>query len=348
MSNVKGMGARRLAQAILPCIKSEIPDIQLVVPFPSDLGELFPRNAVTYFKRYLPNSISRVLESIFPKRYNIPIINFTDVPLRTNDFQLLFLQNPHVFDDSMGADTFKSKFYRFLIRLNLRFVDVVVVQTGHMKKRFLDSYSFPSSKVVVIKQPSPLSSLRNFSPTTLSLRDVFGLRFFYPASTYPHKNHKVLSNIPSQFFDRGNVITLTCSSVELDYLSEDYFEFLGALSLQDTHSCYLKSDVLLFPSLDESFGLPIVEAMQMGLPIVIPDLPYARSLCGDSAFYFEPQSIESFLAALESVAEFVQGGMKLDYSNELADVPDSWSEVAALLIQLCDIHATFSNAGSAK
>ncbi|MBC7248236.1 MAG: glycosyltransferase family 4 protein [Actinobacteria bacterium] len=51
---------------------------------------------------------------------------------------------------------------------------------------------------------------------------------------------------------------------------------------------YKMADMFAFPSLRESFGHPIVEAMSCGLPIAISDLPYAHEICGDAAVYFDP------------------------------------------------------------
>ncbi|MEM7928074.1 glycosyltransferase, partial [Morganella morganii] len=45
---------------------------------------------------------------------------------------------------------------------------------------------------------------------------------------------------------------------------------------------------LIFPSLLESFSATPVEAMKMKVPVIASDLPFVRSICKDSAFYFNP------------------------------------------------------------
>ncbi len=64
-------------------------------------------------------------------------------------------------------------------------------------------------------------------------------------------------------------------------------------NLYETCSC------LLFPSISEGFGLPLAEAMGMGVPCVASDIPIFRELAGDDARYFDPRSPE---AAADAVA----------------------------------------------
>ena len=61
---------------------------------------------------------------------------------------------------------------------------------------------------------------------------------------------------------------------------------------------YRLADVLLFPSLDEGFGIPILEAGAHRLPIVCSDLPALRDLAGDAALYIAPDAEPGAVAAL--------------------------------------------------
>jgi len=61
---------------------------------------------------------------------------------------------------------------------------------------------------------------------------------------------------------------------------------------------YRVADLLLLPSLDEGFGIPILEAGAHRLPIVCSDLPALRDLAGDAAWYFAPDAEPRAVAAL--------------------------------------------------
>jgi glycosyltransferase involved in cell wall biosynthesis len=77
-------------------------------------------------------------------------------------------------------------------------------------------------------------------------------------------------------------------SVAEDAGAANRIVWLGILSSAEVHYLLTKADVMVFPSLAESFGLPLAEAMAAGCPIVAADLPYAHDVAGAAALYFEP------------------------------------------------------------
>ena len=65
---------------------------------------------------------------------------------------------------------------------------------------------------------------------------------------------------------------------------------------------YAAASVLVFPSLEEGFGLPVIEAQTMGTPAVVSDRPAPREAGGETgALYFDPTDPESFRDALERI-----------------------------------------------
>ena len=97
---------------------------------------------------------------------------------------------------------------------------------------------------------------------------------------------------------------------------------------------YAQVDGLLFLSKKESYGFPLVEAMFVGLPIVCPDLSYARTLCGNQAIYFEPDQPESLLQALHTLQLRLDDGWWPDWSDRLRCLPASWEDVACSMLEI--------------
>lgn len=64
---------------------------------------------------------------------------------------------------------------------------------------------------------------------------------------------------------------------------------------------YNGAEAFIYPSLYEGFGLPLLEAMACGCPILASDIPSTREVAGDVAVYFQPEHSDSLLTALESV-----------------------------------------------
>jgi len=71
---------------------------------------------------------------------------------------------------------------------------------------------------------------------------------------------------------------------EVIFLGE---RFNGRVSNEEIRALYRMSDVLLFPSQSEGFGLPVLEAGLSGLVVAISDIPALRELAGDDAIYFD-------------------------------------------------------------
>jgi glycosyltransferase involved in cell wall biosynthesis len=72
----------------------------------------------------------------------------------------------------------------------------------------------------------------------------------------------------------------------------------GGLGAHVVYDLYRVADLLLLPSHDEGFGLPLLEAGASRLPVVCADLPSLRGLAGNEATYFDPQAPASAVAAL--------------------------------------------------
>ncbi|MHB2025412.1 MAG: glycosyltransferase family 4 protein [Elusimicrobiota bacterium] len=66
---------------------------------------------------------------------------------------------------------------------------------------------------------------------------------------------------------------------------------LGYVSENDLARLYRGAMAFVSPSIYEGFGLPYLEAMAAGIPVLAPDIPTVREVCGDAAFYANPLSI---------------------------------------------------------
>jgi len=74
----------------------------------------------------------------------------------------------------------------------------------------------------------------------------------------------------------------------------------GHLPLEQLRQVVAGAVALLFPSIDEGFGLPPLEALACGTPVVCADLEVTREVLGDQASYADPRSVGAFLSAVEA------------------------------------------------
>lgn len=96
---------------------------------------------------------------------------------------------------------------------------------------------------------------------------------------------------------------------------------------EEVQSCYELADALLFCSHGEGFGLPIVEAAQHGVSLILRDLPEFREVAGDGAFYFTGDA-EGLATALREWVALANSGNAPRPSDDIAI---SWQESAAQL-----------------
>jgi glycosyltransferase involved in cell wall biosynthesis len=262
---------------------------------------------------------------------------FGDIPLRCKAPQVVFVQNSHLLSSQKKQYSFgyiKFLIARFLFRLTSKYANIFIVQTVVMKELLALSYPTIANKIAVIPQPAPQWLLEAASiKTHKSFFDGY-LRLIYPAAGYRHKNHQLLSKI-----NRNNDLQwpvknlkITLSADKNPNLNIPWLQCVGLLNGQQMVKAYSEVDALLFLSTDESYGLPLVEAMFLGLPIICPELPYARALCGSEAIYFDPNSIDSLNTAIMTLQERLKDGWVPNWQDQLQKIPTAWSEVANQMV----------------
>lgn len=151
------------------------------------------------------------------------------------------------------------------------------------------------------------------------------IKVLYVSHFMPHKNHTVLIDAINLLKQRGWKIKLYMTIGERDWLDgykaltrkikklnlEKNMELLPRVANSEVSNLYLMSDIFVFPSLCESFGFPMMEAMACELPMVVADTLVNREICGDAALYHDPHSsvdladkIEEFLKNSELLLKY--------------------------------------------
>jgi alpha-1,2-rhamnosyltransferase len=104
----------------------------------------------------------------------------------------------------------------------------------------------------------------------------------------------------------------------------------NSLSDKSLEHAYSHATALVFPSYVEGFGLPLVEAMQRGLPAMASDIPVFREIGGDYMAYFDlatPQSLTDLVVDMERTQRF-PAPLGLEQWRWL-----SWREASAQLVE---------------
>ena len=88
-----------------------------------------------------------------------------------------------------------------------------------------------------------------------------------------------------------------------DYSSRDNLIFPGRLSDAEVAALERHATAFIFPSLYEGFGIPPLEAMSQGCPVLASDIPPVREACGEGALYFDPAKSETLERQMKAVLD---------------------------------------------
>lgn len=350
ITNIQGLGATRLLESLLPEIfrqaGSDVSDIYLTKHRKQVNTWANQDTKVHVYRRFAPNPISRTLEVLYYAHQfagNGPILVLGDIPLRGVCNQTVFIQTPFLvskLEDVPLKQRFKVWLTQSIFRLTKADADNFIVQTEHMAKKLEQKYRIERAKIFVVGQPAPewILSLRDSQEPVKTLRET-KMNLFYPARNYPHKNHAFFASIDQTMatcWPIGQVV-LTVPSDQNPNPELECIECVGELDLIEMVDFYLRSNALLFLSKAESYGLPLVEAMFLGMPIVCVDHQYAHELCGDLPFYFQADDPNSFLEAIESLHKKLLLGWKPDWSEQLKKIPNDWPQVATQMLEVVEL-----------
>jgi glycosyltransferase involved in cell wall biosynthesis len=111
----------------------------------------------------------------------------------------------------------------------------------------------------------------------------------------------------------------------------------GYIAHTDMAAVYSRARVLVFASRYESFGIPIVEAMACGCPVITSDIGACREVAGDAAIFVQPDHPDSVADAMERVVADDALAHSLRGRGRARAAHFSWTESATRLLQ--ELHA---------
>ena len=183
-----------------------------------------------------------------------------------------------------------------------KMADQVVTISEFSKDTLIKHHHIPAEKITVAHL---CADQRFYQAREIAERPAADLPekyVFYPANRWLHKNHDVLLhalawlrdakhftvNAVFTGYDQENGYSIEQKAAEYG-LSDQVFQ-LGYVSVEELAYLYVHAELLVFPSLFEGFGIPLVEAMAAGCPVLASDRASLPEVGGDGAAYFDPSS----------------------------------------------------------
>ena len=193
----------------------------------------------------------------------------------------------------------------------------IIVSSGFTGDCLVERYGIAAEKIEVIPTGyGPEYRVIDDREGLQRIRAKYGLDrpfLFYPAATWPHKNH---GNLLAAFrilkesygFDGELLLSGIAMQSHGDITAEigrlglsGSVRLLGYLPAGELPWFYNLARMLVFPSLFEGFGIPLVEAMACGCPVVCSDMTSLPEVAGDAGALFDPRKPEQIAETIWSV-----------------------------------------------
>lgn len=209
----------------------------------------------------------------------------------------------------------KYGFFRWLLRRVIKQTDKILVPTEFTKNDLLKTFSLQPDKVVVTYEGAGQGRDGTEKPAEnfLSQLTIYKPYILYVGSAYPHKNlDKLLAGF--EIFNQRHP-----EEYQLVLAGQDSYFYQRLKNL--LHSRYYQLPVVLtgfvlderlpwlyelasayvFPSFYEGFGLPGLEAMQAGVPVMAANSSCLPEVYGSAVLYFDPHKSEEIALSLEQI-----------------------------------------------
>jgi glycosyltransferase involved in cell wall biosynthesis len=264
----------------------------------------------------------------------------TSVPSIYQPWDLQHLHLPEFFTDAQLAGRGR-RYVAYSAQAAL-----VVVATKWVQQDVSTQFHIPLDRIAVVN-PGPATDV--YVPPTATdearFTEQLGLQdryVFYPAQPWGHKNHERLFEALRLLRDRGIVVPLVCSGYHndgyprvvasaRDHGLEAQVRFLGFVGSTEIQVLYRRATALIFPSLYEGWGLPILEAFSAGLPVACSNVTSLPELVGDAALVFDPLDASAIAAAVERLWTDDQLRVTLIERGRARGAQFDWDRTARLM-----------------
>jgi len=322
-------------------------NVKTVVP-PGENFSLFviPEAPKKPLQREIPlvnnsGSIRKKIENLsldcihFPFSYMFPLNKWENSVLTVHDLQHVYM--PHFF--SIPSLFVRNKNYT----ASIKYADLVISDSEFTKKTIIEKYGIKPEKIKVIYigyDPRFRNKDRKMKEIKkrLKLPEKY---IFYPAASWPHKNHLKLIDAFSmikkdeRYQDWGLVLTgakkegqaAIDRKISESEMSKSIFQ-LGRVPFDQLITMMQGAEMLVYPSLFEGFGMPVVEAMASGVPVACSNVTSLPEIAGNAALLFDPNNVEEIVDSIKKIAEDTKLRRRLVKSGNNRIKLFSWNKIA--------------------
>jgi len=205
---------------------------------------------------------------------------------------LAFLKNKQWFSNSFRL------WYQFLIpRLCNKSMAILTV-SDFIKKEIINRFSILSDKITVVHNGIPLMEYDAQKP--------YSFKYLLLTGIYnPRKNAALVLSLMPQIKKMGyHIVGVGADSgifKDAFLKEENHLHLLAYVDDKAYYTLMKHASALVFPSEYEGFGIPVLEALTLETPVIVPDLPVYRESFGELPIYYTAMDADSFLKQLPKI-----------------------------------------------
>ena len=233
----------------------------------------------------------------FP-HFNVPLLYKGKYVITIHDLTLHQYKTVRASTKSFLTYQIKHSLYKTVIRKAIAKASKILTPSSFTKEDIITYFSAPQDKIMVTYEGGPSGEMSRKAPDKnifkkLNLKSPFIL---YVGNAYPHKNLNALVESLKYLSSRVRLVFVGKIDEFYKRLKEDVSRlkfqkrviFAGYIKDEELVSLYKNASLFVFPSLNEGFGLPALEAQSFGLPVSCSRRSSLPEILGDSARYFNP------------------------------------------------------------
>ena len=301
-------------------------------------SKLFPTKLINLGRRF---GIQLPLEFFTRQKADITIFtNFVASPTLTKTkkvsliYDLSYIDCPEFVSDNLTAHLTKWVPY------TLRASDLIVVNCEFVKSRIIDFYSYPSDKIVIV----PIPPAEHYKPdySIISKHKLDKSYVLFVGTIEPRKNiinlikgySRIEPNLRNKYplvLAGGKGWKDSESLLLIEELQKKGVKIIltGYISDGEKAALYKNASVCIQPSLYEGFGMPILEAMSYGKPVVCSNLAVFHEVAADAAIYFDAKNPDDIANCLSNVIANpdLQMSLSIKSTKYMKKYP-KWEQVA--------------------
>ncbi|MCF7820656.1 MAG: glycosyltransferase family 4 protein [Candidatus Pacebacteria bacterium] len=257
--------------------------------------------------------------------FNVPVLIFTKFIVTIHD--LILVRFPTKKGSQLKSWLYRLKYlaYRLVIFLAVLRAKKIMAVSNFTKQDLLQEFRVKAEKINVTyegvsnlqakTEEKELDDKEVLNRYNVREEDKFLL---YVGNAYPHKNLEGLLKIFKQLSEKNDLKLILVGQVDYFYErikvlaqdlelfqaeSADKVIFTGYVPDKDLDVLFSKAYAYIFPSFYEGFGLPPLEAMSKGCPVISSDKGSLPEILGSAAYYFNPKKTDEAVLKIQYFLE---------------------------------------------